>query len=81
MVTLEDADNIVRPGSDKADSTQANDAGNYTQGVKRTRNGKDTQTNLGLHHENDCPKEPDLAIRQILVGYYVHVYFGMHTLR
>lgn len=81
MVTLEGADNIVRPGSDKADSTQANGARDYAQGVKRTRNGKDTQAKLGLHHKNDRPKEPNLSIRQILVGCYVHVYVGMHTLR
>jgi hypothetical protein len=53
-------DNIVGPGAYGTDSADTDDGGNQAEKVKDLREGEDTETELGLHHQGDCSYPSDL---------------------
>lgn len=61
MVDLENANNIGRPSSDTVDYKETNNARDHAQNFQSRWDGKDAQTDLRLHHEDDGSYEPDLV--------------------
>jgi hypothetical protein len=52
VTLLELADDVVGPGGDNGDDQHADDTGDETKGVKGGGDRQNSQTDLGLHHED-----------------------------
>lgn len=61
VAQLELANHPVRPRRNATNCHQTDDPGNDAEGVKGRRNSEQTQTDLGLHHQDDRIHKFDLA--------------------
>ena len=65
MSKLEGTNSTGRPCGDARNSTKTDNTGDYSQALEGPGDWQNTEANLGLHHENNCPKESQLVNGQI----------------